>query len=81
MNCSRCGGPLLSDNDIGELVCFNCGCRLYDGYPAHPPMPEDKALAEFDLLPYIEQVRILRAKRKQAAAGYKRQRRQSLTKA
>lgn len=65
MKCPRCGGVIFPDDGTKEAVCFSCGCRLYDGRPAHSPMPDQRAEAEFDLLPYIEQVRILRERRKQ----------------
>lgn len=64
-NCPRCSGVIFPDNGTGEGVCLCCGCRLYDGRPAHPPSMEDKGLDEFDQLPYVEQVRILRERRKQ----------------
>jgi len=65
-NCLRCGGTFFPDNGTKEASCFNCGYREYGDYQSHPPSLEDRRQAEFDLLPYVEQVRILRKQRKQA---------------
>jgi len=67
MKCPKCGGQLFPDDGTRgtrEDVCFNCGYRLYDGYPAHPPTLEDRRQVAFDQLPYCQQVAYLKARKK-----------------
>ena len=71
-NCGRYGGKMFLDGGDSEAVCLNCGYREYNGCPAGAPSLRDRREAEFDMLPYPEQVAFFKAKGKKKGPGYYR---------